>query len=172
MRKEKNWTEPTELRLIFALYFVYQRYSQRLESWTLYFLQPPYLHRYADTVAVKGVLLYDCFDFVDGTIARTCGPVLNKRVVYRLYTRLHGMKSQSVVLPNGLIISLEGQWEGWRHESVLCFMNRVYLINSSGWHGLIINLCFYMETDQRNHKSYEVRYDQQLNSFFGQMKTC
>ena len=84
MRKEKNWTEPTELRLIFALYFVYQRYSQRLESWTLYFLQPPYLHRYADTVAVKGVLLYDCFDFVDGTIARTCGPVLNKRVVYRL----------------------------------------------------------------------------------------
>ena len=95
--------------MIFALYFVYQRYCQRLESWTL---QPSYLHRYTDTVAVKGALLYNCFDFVDGTIARTCGPVLNKRVVYRLYTRLHGMKSQSVVLPNGLIISLEGQWEG------------------------------------------------------------
>ena len=45
---------PTELRFIFTFGFVYQRHHHRLESWSLYFLQPSYLQRYADTVAGKG----------------------------------------------------------------------------------------------------------------------
>ena len=76
-------------------------------------LQPPYLQSYVDAVAGKGAPLYNCFDYVGGTIARKD-------------TRVHGVKCQTVVLPNGLIINLEGQWEGRRHECVLFFMNRVY----------------------------------------------
>ena len=89
-------------------------------------LQPPYLQSYADAVAGKGAPLYNCFDYVGGTIARICRTVLYERVVYSHDTRVHGAKSQTVVLPNGLIINLEGQWEGRRHECVLFFMNRVY----------------------------------------------
>ena len=37
-----------------------------------------------------------------------------------------GVKCKSVVLPNVLIINLEGQWESRRHDCVLCFMNQVY----------------------------------------------
>ena len=77
----------------------------RLESWNLCFLQPPYLQRYADVVAGKGATLYNCFDFVDGVIARICRPLLSKRVVYSHHTKVHGGKCQSVVLPNGFIIN-------------------------------------------------------------------
>ena len=117
---------PTELRLIFTLDFIYQRHYHRLESQNLYFLQLPYLQRHVDAVAGKGTPLYNCFDFVDRTTDRFCKPVLNKRVVYSHHAKVHGVKFQSVVLLNGLIINLEGQWEERRHDCVLCFMNRVY----------------------------------------------
>ena len=72
---------PTELCFIFTLDFIYQRHHHKLESWNLYFLQLPYFQRYADAVTEKGAPSYNCFDFVDGTIARVCRPLLNKRVV-------------------------------------------------------------------------------------------
>ena len=103
-------------------------------------MQPSYLQRYVDAVAGKGAPLYNCFDFVGGTIAHICRPVLNKRVVYSHGIRVHGVKFQSVILPNDLIINLERQWEGRRHDCGLCFC----------WHGLIINLRFYMETMLNN----------------------
>ena len=42
--------------------------------------------------------LYNCFDFVGGTIAGIYRPVLNERVVYSHHTRVHGVKFQSTVL--------------------------------------------------------------------------
>ena len=48
---------PTRFRLIFTLDFLYQRHDHRLESWDLFFVQPPYLQRYADPVAGKGASL-------------------------------------------------------------------------------------------------------------------
>ena len=48
---------PTRFRLIFTLDFLYQRHHHRLESWDLFFVQPPYLQRYADAVAGKGASL-------------------------------------------------------------------------------------------------------------------
>ena len=90
------------------------------------FLQPLYLQRYANAVAGKAAPLHNCFDFAGGTTARICRPVLYERVVYSHDTRVHGVKFQIVVLPDGLIINTEGQWEGRRHGCILCFMNRVY----------------------------------------------
>ena len=109
---------------------IYTRfYLSTLPSQTrsyLYFLQPPYLQRHADAVAGKGAPLYNCFDIVGGTMARTRRPVLNERVVYSHDARVNGVKFQTVVSLVGLIINLEGLWEGRRHDCVLCFMNRVY----------------------------------------------
>ena len=70
-----------QLHLLFTLDFIYQRHHHRLELWNLYFLQPPYLQRHADAVAGKGSRLYNCFKFVDGTIAGICIPVLNESVI-------------------------------------------------------------------------------------------
>ena len=56
--------------------------------------------------------MYNCFDFVGGTTVRIGIPVLNEMVVNNHDTRVHGVKFQAAILPNGLIINLEGQWEG------------------------------------------------------------
>ena len=114
-----------QVRLIFTLNFIYQRHHHRLELRNLYSLQSPYLQKYADAVAGKGAPLYNCFDFVGETIACICIPLLNERVVYSHNTRVHGTKFQAVVLSNGLIINLEGQWESRRYDCVLSFMNMV-----------------------------------------------
>ena len=111
--------------LIFTRDFIYQRHHHRIEFWNICFLQPPYLHKYVDAVAGKGATLYNCFDFVGGTIVRTCIPVLNERVVYSHYTRVDCVKFQTYALPNDLIINLEGQSEGQRNDYVLCFINGV-----------------------------------------------
>ena len=63
---------PTELRLIFTLDFIYQRQHHRLEPWNLFFVQPPYLQGYADAVVGKGAPLQNCFGFVYGTIVCIC----------------------------------------------------------------------------------------------------
>ena len=89
-------------------------------------MQPPYLQRYADAAAGKGASLCNCFDFVGGTIAYICKPILNEKAVYSHDTRVHGVKYQTLILPNSLIIDLEGQCEERRHDCVLCFMNQVY----------------------------------------------
>ena len=82
--------EEIQVRFIFTLNFIYRRH--RLEFRNFYSLQPPYLQKYADAVAGKGAPLYNCFDFVGGTIACICIPVLNERVVYSHDTRVHGVK--------------------------------------------------------------------------------
>ena len=73
-----------QLRLIFTLDFIYQRHHHRLELWNFYFLQTPYLQRYADAVAGKSAPLCNCLDFVGGTVACICKLVLNERVVPKL----------------------------------------------------------------------------------------
>ena len=88
------------------------------------FLQPPYLQRYADAVAGKDAHLYNCFGFIDGTIPCIYRPVLNEN--YSSQAKVHGLKFQSVILPNGLIINPEGLWEGRRRDFILCFINRIY----------------------------------------------
>ena len=95
-----------QFRLIFALDFIYQHYHHRLELWNLNFLQQPFLHRYADAEAALGTPLYNCFDYVGGTIAPSCKPVLIERVVYSHDTRVHSSKFQTADLSNGLIINL------------------------------------------------------------------
>ena len=49
---------------------------------------------------------------IDGKIAHICRLVLNEKVVFNHQTRVHGVKFQGEVLPNGLIINLKVQSEG------------------------------------------------------------
>ena len=107
------WAKPNWTCLIFTIDFIYQSPHYELD-WShgfyllflLFFLQPRYLQRYAK--AGKGRPLCNWFGFVDGAISRILRPVLNGNVLYSRYTWVHGVKFQSVVSPNGLIIKLEG----------------------------------------------------------------
>ena len=101
---------PTEICLIFneVLDFSYQYQHHRLQSWDLYFVQPLFLESYADAVSQKGATLNNCFGLVDGTLIYTCRPSLNQTQVYNGHKKVHDIKFQSIVLPNGLIGNLVG----------------------------------------------------------------
>ena len=113
---------PTELCLIFneVLDFIYTSHRHRLQNWDRNpFLQPDQLHRYADAIHQQGTPLNNCFGFVDGTVRGIARPKYNQRVMYNGYKRVHSIKFQSVVTPNGLIANLAGPFEGKRHDSTM-----------------------------------------------------
>ena len=138
---------PTELCLIFnnVLDKIYDTHH-RLNSWNQPFLQPAELHRFARSIYDKGAPLDNCFGFIDATVRPICRPNINQRVMYNGHKRVHGIKFQSVVVPNGLIANLSGPYEGKKHDSMM--------LNESGLLGdlqlnaklLNINNIFALET--------------------------
>ncbi|PFX23630.1 hypothetical protein AWC38_SpisGene11812 [Stylophora pistillata] len=112
---------PTELCLIFntMINFIYDNHKYRLRSWDLFFLQPDQLHSYAEAVHRLGAPLRNCFGFIDGTVHGIARPHENQRVMYNGHKRIHSIKFQSVVIPNGLIANLHGPFEGNRHDSTI-----------------------------------------------------
>lgn len=116
---------PTELCLIFnnVLDYVYDNHHHRLSSWNQPFLSQQMLQRYAQAIYDQGAPLPNCFGFVDGTLRPIARPKRNQRVVYNGHKRVHGIKFQSVVLPNGLIGNLNGPYEGRRHDSTMLYQS-------------------------------------------------
>ena len=116
---------PTELCLIFntLLEFLYTTHHHRLQSWEQPFLTPDSLARYAECIHAHGAPLQNCFGFIDGTIRRIARPKHNQRTMYNGYKRVHAMKFQSVVIPNGMIANLSGPFEGKRHDSTMLYQS-------------------------------------------------
>ena len=112
---------PTELCLIFnnVLDFVYRTHQHRLNSWNQRFLNPRALEHYAQSIHSRGAPLENCFGFVDGSLCKIARPKNNQREVYNGHKRVHALKFQSVVLPNGLIANLNGPYEGRRHDATM-----------------------------------------------------
>ena len=96
---------------------VYLHYHHRLESWDQPFHSPEQLNTYATAIHSHGAPLSNCFCFEDGTVRRISKPKYLQRVMYNGHKRVHAMKFQSVVLPNGIIANLGGPYKGRRHNS-------------------------------------------------------
>lgn len=60
--------------------------------------------------------LDNCWRFVDGTVRPICRPGENQRIMYNGHRKVHSIKFQSVVAPNGMIANLFGPVEGRRHD--------------------------------------------------------
>ena len=86
----------------------YDNHHQRLTDWNRTLLSPAKLEEYARTISDKGAALKNCFAFIDGTVRATCRPDENQREVYIGHKKVHGLKFQSVSLPNGMIANLYG----------------------------------------------------------------
>jgi nuclease HARBI1 len=69
--------------------------------------------------------LQNCVEFIDGTVRPACRPKKGQRVAYNGHKRVHAIKFQSIVLANGLIVSLTGPVEGRRHDIALLRMSNV-----------------------------------------------
>ena len=75
--------------------------------------------RYAEAVYDKCGGYANCFGFIDGKDWKTCRPVRNQGVCYTGRKKIHGIKSQSLILPNGIIGHFYGPLVVSRHDSHL-----------------------------------------------------
>ena len=61
----------------------------------------------------------NCFGSVDWTVLRIFHPKINQNVIYNGHKRAHGIKFQSLPLPNGLIGKVSGPYVGKRDDSTM-----------------------------------------------------
>ena len=87
---------------------IYQEHNHRVIQWNNTLLSPPLLESYARAIASKGSPLPNCVGLLDETVMLICRPEQNQRTVCNGHNRVHGMKYQSVVLPNGMIATMYG----------------------------------------------------------------
>lgn len=71
-------------------------------------LQPHHLEEFSLAIHQKGAALDNCWGFVDGTVRPICCPGEHQRLMSNGHKRVHGLKFQSVVAPNGMIANLVG----------------------------------------------------------------
>ena len=102
---------------------IYVRFGHLLRDLDQPWLSRPNLQIFANAVHEKGAALDNCWGFIDGTVRPICRPQRNQRLVYNGHKRVHAIKFQSVVAPNGLIANLYGPVEGRRHDSALLAMS-------------------------------------------------
>ena len=99
-----------------VLDWIFENHSHRLTSWNQQFLTPACLEQYAQAIRRMGSPLPNCFGFVDGTVRPISRPGENQRLLYNGHKRVHALKFQTLVIPNGIIANLFGPFEGRRHD--------------------------------------------------------
>ncbi|XP_072375397.1 uncharacterized protein [Diabrotica undecimpunctata] len=75
------------------------------------------LNQYSQAIAQKGAPIDNCWGFIDGTVRPICRPVENQREYYSGYKKIHCVKYQSLICPDGIIINLKGAYPGRKHDS-------------------------------------------------------
>ena len=105
--------------------YLYDQWNHLFENLNQNWLNPANLEMFAYAVHTKGGALTNCWGFIDGTVRPVCRPGINQRVLYNGHKRVHSIKFQSVVTPNGLIANLFGPVEGKRHDSGMLAMSRL-----------------------------------------------
>ena len=123
---------------------IYVRFGHLLRDLDQSWLSCPNLQIFANAVHDKGAALDNCWGFIDGTVGPICRPQRNQRLVYNGHKRVHAIKFQSVVAPNGLIANLYGPVEGRRHDSALLATSGLLpQLESTPLHQMV-RLCAYM----------------------------
>ena len=97
--------------------FIFDEFCHLLTDLQQPWLSSNYLRHFADAIHEKGAALDNCWGFINGTPRPICRPETNQRLLYNGHKRVHGIKFQSVVAPNGMIANLYGPVEGKRHDS-------------------------------------------------------
>ena len=79
-----------------------------------------------------------CIGFVDGTLMDHCRPSEGQEAIFNGHDRVHGLKFQSVTLPDGMMGSLFGPVAGRRHDSTVMYLSNVVGILKTEFPGMCI----------------------------------
>ena len=96
---------------------IYETQHHHLRSFDQPWLSPENLQNYTDVIHARGAPLSNCWGFIDGTVRPVSRPGKHQHTVYNGHKRIHAIKFQSIVAPNGLIANLYGPVVGKRHDS-------------------------------------------------------
>ena len=88
--------------------WIYNVHGLGITEWNHFIMSPYLLQTYSEAIHDIGAALDNSFGFVDGTVRPILKPRVNQRVVYNCHKRVHALKFQFLVLPNGLIDHLFG----------------------------------------------------------------
>lgn len=105
--------------------FVFDRWGHLLQTFEQEWLSPTSLQQYAQTIHFHGAPSQNCWGFIDGTVRRVCRPGQHQRVLYNRHKKVHAIKFQSLVAPNGMCANLYGPVEGRRHDSTMLAKSRL-----------------------------------------------
>ena len=116
---------------------LYAKFGNRLN----YFDHEMVLRRlqdYQDSINTKSRgAVEKCFGFIDGTVHQVCRPRTKRRfaqiqnsnniqrALYSGHKRHHGVKFQSIILPDGMIAMMFGPIEGRRHDITLLKLSKL-----------------------------------------------
>ncbi|KAJ8915566.1 hypothetical protein NQ315_012451 [Exocentrus adspersus] len=73
-----------------------------------------------------GVPLQNCWGFIDGTARPICRPSHNQEQYFSGHKRQHCIKYQSIICPDGIIVSLLGAYVGRRHDAGIFAESQIY----------------------------------------------
>ena len=102
---------------------IYENWNHLLSNLNQPWLSPQCLQGFCNTIRQKGVALSNCWGFVDGTVRPISRLNESQKILYNGHKKIHGIKFQSVVAPNGLVANLYRPVEGKRHESGMLAMS-------------------------------------------------
>lgn len=113
---------------IFSNGYTVRPMEQIMNDLNQQWLSPEKLISYADAVHQSGAASDNCWGFVDGNVRPVCLPSIDQRVLYNSHKKVHAIKFQSIVTPNGLIANLYGPVEGRRHDSGMLADSGILLV--------------------------------------------
>ncbi|RPB15811.1 hypothetical protein P167DRAFT_551739 [Morchella conica CCBAS932] len=97
------------------LHFIHEQWKHLL-VFDIQRLTPQKLAAYTVAIRSRDAPLETCFGFIDGTLRQIARPTWGQEAVYNGWKRLHCLKYQAVVCPDGIIPHLYGPVEGKLHD--------------------------------------------------------
>ena len=85
---------------------LYARFGNLFSCLNQPWLSQANLVDFSQSIYRKGAALDNCWGFIDGTVRPVARPGEHQRVLFNGHKRVHAIKFQSVVAPNGLIVDL------------------------------------------------------------------
>uniref|UniRef100_A0A6P7G8T6 Uncharacterized protein LOC114339170 n=1 Tax=Diabrotica virgifera virgifera TaxID=50390 RepID=A0A6P7G8T6_DIAVI len=98
--------------------FIMETHGHRLDNLNSHqWLNQNRFQLYAQAIRNKGGAIPNCWRFIDGTVRPICRPSVQQEQYYSGHKRVHCVKYQSVLCPDGLIVNLKGAFCGRRHDA-------------------------------------------------------
>ena len=111
-----------------VLHFVYDNHASLLTNLDMWMQDFDWFGNCVRTKANLTLPNVCVWGFIDGTVRAICRPTWGQRSMYNGHKRVHALKYESVMLPNGIIGWIYGPIEGRRHDS---FMSSISMLGDS-----------------------------------------